>query len=196
MLREVAASDVSSTAEECLRSAAPFELVPVKKLMTIMSLHQGHNKTDVHFRVVSHLHSSPLPWTTPINLERCLKAHSVEQALNSSVCQVTFTISVKIVRTSGGQLCEHRNHRPAPLTFVRCVALNCMWLPLQPTQIGKEVFLNCVALQEVVIPTELCDMGIRAFCGCEKLQRFTPWDWRDIEQSAQALEDQVVDYLV
>ena len=44
VLREVAARDVSSTAEECLRSAAPLvELVSVKKLMTVMSLHQGHS---------------------------------------------------------------------------------------------------------------------------------------------------------
>ena len=69
------------------------ELVSVKKLMTVMSLHQGHSCADMHLRVVAHLHPSPLPGTTPINLERCLKAHSVEQALNSSVCQVTFTIS-------------------------------------------------------------------------------------------------------
>ena len=61
-----------------------------------------------------------------------------------------------------------------------------MWLPPRLTQIGKEVFLDCVALQEVVIPTELCDIGIRAFCGCEQLQRFTPLDWREIEQSVQA----------
>ena len=66
------------------------------------------------------------------------------------------------------------------------MALNCIWLPPRPTQIGKEVFLNCVALQEVVIPTELSDIGIRAFCGCEQLQRFTPLDWGEIEQSVQA----------
>ena len=71
-------------------------------------------------------------------------------------------------------------------TFAHCVALNCIWLPPRLTQIGKEVFLNCVALQEAVIPTELCDIGIRAFCGCEQLQRFTPLDWGEIEQSAQA----------
>ena len=71
-------------------------------------------------------------------------------------------------------------------TFAHCVALNCIWLPPRLTQIGKEVFLNCVALQEVVIPTELSDIGDRAFCGCEQLQRFTPLDWGDIEQWAQA----------
>ena len=72
------------------------------------------------------------------------------------------------------------------LPGAHCVALNCMWLPPRLTQIGKEVFLNCVALQEVVIPTELSDTGIRAFCGCEQLKRFTPLDWGDIEQCAQA----------
>ena len=71
-------------------------------------------------------------------------------------------------------------------TFAHCVALNCAWLPLRLTQIGKEVFLNCVALQEVVIPTEPSDTGIRAFCGCKQLQRLTPLDWREIEQSVQA----------
>ena len=71
-------------------------------------------------------------------------------------------------------------------TFAHCVALHCIWLPPRLTQIGKEVFLNCVVLQEVVIPTELSDIGNRAFCGCEQLQRFTPLDWGDIEQWAQA----------
>ena len=71
-------------------------------------------------------------------------------------------------------------------TFAHCVALHCIWLPPRLTQIGKEVFLNCVMLQEVVIPTELSDIGNRAFCGCEQLQRFTPLDWGDIEQWAQA----------
>ena len=71
-------------------------------------------------------------------------------------------------------------------TFAHCVALNCIWLPPRLTQIGKEVFLNCVVLQEVVIPTELSDIGNRAFCGCEQLKRFTPLDWGDIEQWAQA----------
>ena len=49
-----------------------------------MSLHQGHSQADVHLRVASHLRPSPLSWTTPINLERCLKAHSVEQALKTA----------------------------------------------------------------------------------------------------------------
>ena len=64
-------------------------------------------------------------------------------------------------------------------TFAHCVALNCVWLPLRLTQIGKEVFLNCVAVQEVVIPTELSDTGNRAFCGCEQAT-IAPLDWSDI----------------
>ena len=39
----------------------------------------------MHLRVASRLQPSPLTWTTPTNLERCLKVHFVEQALNSSV---------------------------------------------------------------------------------------------------------------
>ena len=55
VLREVAAPGVSSTAEECLRSAAPLvELVSVTKRMTVMSLHQGHRQADMHLRVASH----------------------------------------------------------------------------------------------------------------------------------------------
>ena len=52
---------------------------------------------------------------------------------------------------------------PLSSTFAHCVALNCMWLPLRLTQIGKEVFLNCMVLQEVVIPKMLSDTGNRAF---------------------------------
>ena len=121
------------------------------------------------------------------NLERCLKEYSAAQALNSSAHRVTSTISgrgpVRIAKvwrsTSWAQSLLSS-------TFAHCVALNCVWLPLRLTQIGKEVFLNCVVLQEVVIPTELSDMGNRAFCGCEQLQRFTSLDWSDIEQWVQA----------
>ena len=116
--------------------------------------------------------------------------HFVEQALNSSVCQVTFTISgqgpVKTAKDLEVNLMGIEITALLHSTFAHCVASHCIWLPPRLTQIGKEVFLNCVVLQEVVIPTELSDIGNRAFCGCEQLQRFTPLDWGDIEQWVQA----------
>ena len=79
-------------------------------------MHQGHSWADMHLRVASHFHPSPLSWTTPINLKRCLRAHSVEQALNSSLLPGDF-------HNMGPQACEnckdqshvHRNHSPTPL---------------------------------------------------------------------------------
>ena len=157
--------------------------------MTVMSLHQGHSQAEMHLKVVSHLHPSPLPGTTAINLERCLKAHSVEQALQLCLPGDFHNVGPRACENCKGLVEVNLTCTEITAllhsTFAHCVALNCMWLPPRLTQIGKEVFLNCVALQEVVIPTELCDTDIHAFCGCEQLQRFTPPDWGEIEQSVQ-----------
>ena len=141
-------------------------------------------------RVASHLPPSPLTWIILANPEDCLKGRSAAHALNSSACRVTSTISGRVPVKNCKSLVEVNlvdteiTALPSS-TFAHCVALNSIWLPPRLTPIGKEVFLNCVALQEVVIP-ELRDIGNRAFCGCEQLQRFTPLDWGDIEQWAQA----------
>ena len=44
-------------------------------------------------RFASCLQLSPLTWIARINHEHCLKAHSVEQALSSCACRMTFTTS-------------------------------------------------------------------------------------------------------
>ena len=52
-----------------------------------------HSLADVLSRVASRLQLSPLIWIVLTNHEHCLKAHSVEQALNSCACRMTFTTS-------------------------------------------------------------------------------------------------------
>ena len=89
---KVAAPGCVQCSRRVFAEAAPLvELVSVTK-RTAMFFPQGHSQTDMHLRVALHLHPASLSWTMPINLKRCLKVHFVEQALNSSVCQVTFTI--------------------------------------------------------------------------------------------------------
>ena len=48
---------------------------------------------DMLSRVASRLQQSPLTRIVRINHEHCLKAHSVEQALSSCACRMTFTTS-------------------------------------------------------------------------------------------------------
>ena len=95
---------VSISDRGCLQSAAlQAALGSVTKQRTA-AWHQAHSLANMPSRVALRLQPSPLTWTTPTNLERCLKVHFVEQALNSSVCQVTFTISGRRpVKTCGGQ---------------------------------------------------------------------------------------------
>ena len=68
---------------------------------TAMFLHQGRSWADMLSRAVSRLHPSPLQWTKPTSLERCLKVQFAAQALKTSVSQATFTTSDRgLVKTA------------------------------------------------------------------------------------------------
>ena len=92
VLREVAHQGVSTTAEGCLQSAVPWAVLgSVTKQRTAASWHQAHSLANMLSRVASRLQPSPLIWIVLINHELCLKAHSVEQALNSCACRLIST---------------------------------------------------------------------------------------------------------
>ena len=75
---------------ECCSLAA---LGSSAKQMTAASWHQARSLADMLLRVASRLQLSPLTRIVQINHEHCLKAHSVEQALSSCACRMTFTTS-------------------------------------------------------------------------------------------------------
>ena len=60
---------------------------------TAASWHQAHSLANMLSRAASRLQLSPSIWIVLINCEHCLKAHSVEQALNSCACRMIFTTS-------------------------------------------------------------------------------------------------------
>ena len=174
---------VSSSVEECLRSAAlSAESVVAKRQMTTMSWRQERSWADMLSRAASRLHPSPLQWTKPTRQERCQREHSAGRDFHNigpRACEnCKRLVEVNLMSTDITALLTS--------TFAHCVAMTHIWLPPRLTQIGKEAFLSCIALQEVVIPTELQEIGIRAFCGCEQLRVFPLLDLGENDQHIQA----------
>ena len=93
VLREVAAPGCVHYGPRVFAECCSLGRVGVMKQRTAAAWHQGHSQVNMPSRVASRLQPSPLTWTILTNLERCRKGHSVAQALNSSACRVTSTIS-------------------------------------------------------------------------------------------------------
>ena len=94
VLRKVAHQGVSIADRGCLQSAvSQAALGSVTKQRTAASWHQAHNLANMLSRVASRFQLSPSMWNALMNHEHCLKAHSVEQTLNSCACRMIFTTS-------------------------------------------------------------------------------------------------------
>ena len=101
----------------------------------------------------------PRPVHGPLQHEHCLKAHSVEQALSSCACRMTFTTSDRGPVENCKSLVEVNlmsTEITALLssTFAHCVACSAYGFHRASYKLEKKPFLNCVVLQELVIPTE------------------------------------------
>ena len=94
VLRQVAALGCVHYGQRVFAECCSLGSVGVSaKQRTAASWHQARSLADMLLRVASRLQLSPLARIVRINHEHCLKAHSVEQALSSCACRMTFTTS-------------------------------------------------------------------------------------------------------